>query len=275
MRCPSIFYPSPWPAASIAGAFSTVRSVPLPRFLLGQAVGAAPASPGRRHSLRHRAGGGRADRVSAHGLVRAPRRLVRRATTQVFTYSLPAGSSRRLAYRSAPSVNHPLTIVAQSLVQLETDLASQRRDHCAMKRAQLLGVAIAGVCGLGRLFRRHEPRQHASPPSSGRKCKPTPRRCWWPRTKSASARSPAPENFRWQDWPQNAVSPQYIQRSARPERDQRFDGAVARAPMLPGEPVTAAEAREGRRRAACWPRSCRPACAPSRRASRRRRRRAA
>ena len=60
----------------IAGAFATIRSVPLPRFLLGPGVGTAAAPAGRRHSLRHRAGGRCADGVSADHLVRAPRRLV-------------------------------------------------------------------------------------------------------------------------------------------------------------------------------------------------------
>ena len=47
-----------------------------------------------------------------------------------------------------------------------------------------------------------------------------------------------PENFRWQDWPQSALSPSYIQRSARPNAIKDLAGSVARAPMLPGEPVT-------------------------------------
>ena len=48
-----------------------------------------------------------------------------------------------------------------------------------------------------------------------------------------------PENFRWQDWPQTALSPSYIQRSARPNAVTDLTGAVARTPMLPGEPITA------------------------------------
>jgi pilus assembly protein CpaB len=47
------------------------------------------------------------------------------------------------------------------------------------------------------------------------------------------------ENFRWQDWSQSSVGPQYIQRSARPNAISDFADAVARSPMLPGEPITA------------------------------------
>ena len=47
-----------------------------------------------------------------------------------------------------------------------------------------------------------------------------------------------PENFRWQDWPPDRHQPSYIQRNARPNAINDFTGAVARAPMLPGEPVT-------------------------------------
>jgi pilus assembly protein CpaB len=82
------------------------------------------------------------------------------------------------------------------------------------------------------------------------------------------------ENFRWQDWSQSSVGPQYIQRSARPNAISDFAGAVARSPMLPGEPITAlklVKAGDG----GVLARSCRPACGPSRRASRRRRRRVA
>jgi len=50
-----------------------------------------------------------------------------------------------------------------------------------------------------------------------------------------------PESFRWQDWPKNAVGPGYVQRNARPEAIKDLTGSIARAPMLPGEPVTAAK----------------------------------
>ena len=47
-----------------------------------------------------------------------------------------------------------------------------------------------------------------------------------------------PESFRWQDWPQAASSPSYIQRGVRPNAISDLSGAVARSPMLPGEPIT-------------------------------------
>ncbi|WP_375284908.1 Flp pilus assembly protein CpaB [Marinicauda pacifica] len=42
----------------------------------------------------------------------------------------------------------------------------------------------------------------------------------------------------WQPWPEEAMSPGYITQSARPAAIEEFSGAVARAPMAQGEPVT-------------------------------------
>jgi pilus assembly protein CpaB len=47
-----------------------------------------------------------------------------------------------------------------------------------------------------------------------------------------------PDNFRWQDWPQGSVPPAYIQKSQKPDAIKNLNGSVARAPLLPGEPVT-------------------------------------
>ena len=107
-----------------------------------------------------------------------------------------------------------------------------------MKRAQLLGVAIAGVCGLGAFFgvmslvnkprqgrpgRGHD--QHHSGPGGQDRHRPRPDhdRGELPLAGLAAER----------------VSPSYVQRSARPNAIKDLVGAVARSPMLPGEPVTA------------------------------------
>jgi pilus assembly protein CpaB len=46
------------------------------------------------------------------------------------------------------------------------------------------------------------------------------------------------DSFRWQDWPQSAVNASYVQRSTRPNAIKDLTGAIARAPLLAGEPVT-------------------------------------
>src|SRR5262245_47325434 len=107
-----------------------------------------------------------------------------------------------------------------------------------MKRAQLLGIAIAAICGLAAFF--------GVMSLIGKPTKIVREEVTTNITQVLVARSEiglgqitGPESFRWQDWPQNAVSPNYIQRGARPNAVKDLENSVARAPMLPGEPVTA------------------------------------
>jgi pilus assembly protein CpaB len=107
-----------------------------------------------------------------------------------------------------------------------------------MKRAQLLGVAIASACGLAAFF--------GVMSLVNKPTKVVREEVTTNTTQVLVARSEiglgsitGPESFRWQDWPQNAVSPSYIQRSARPNAIKDLENSVARAPMLPGEPITA------------------------------------
>jgi pilus assembly protein CpaB len=107
-----------------------------------------------------------------------------------------------------------------------------------MKRAQLLGVAIAGVCGLGALF---GVMSLISKPTRVVKEEVTTNitQVLVARTEIGLGQITGPESFRWMDWPQNAVSPSYIQRANRPNAMEELKDSVARAPMLGGEPVTA------------------------------------
>src|SRR5215467_14642408 len=105
-----------------------------------------------------------------------------------------------------------------------------------MKRAQLLGVAIAGVCGLGAFFG-----------VMGLLNKPTrvvKEEVATNTTQVLAARAEfglgQSESFRWLDQPQNAVNPGYMQRANRPNAMEELRDTVARAPKLVGEPVTAA-----------------------------------
>lgn len=45
-------------------------------------------------------------------------------------------------------------------------------------------------------------------------------------------------HFRWQTWPRDAVSPSFITRQHGPAVMRELTGAVARAPILTGEPIT-------------------------------------
>lgn len=106
-----------------------------------------------------------------------------------------------------------------------------------MNRAQLLGIAIASVCGLGAFVGVRslveQPQTVVREEVSTNLAQVLVARADIPLGNSIT-----PESFRWQDWPTNALGPNYIQRSARPNAIKDLVGAVARAPMLPGEPVT-------------------------------------
>lgn len=109
-----------------------------------------------------------------------------------------------------------------------------------MKRGQLLGVAIAALCGLGafygvlklvnkpaRIITQEAPVNMAQVLVA--------------KTDVGLGQITDSGSFRWQDWPQSALSPSYIQRSTRPNAITDMAGSVARAPLLPGEPITSSK----------------------------------
>ena len=48
-------------------------------------------------------------------------------------------------------------------------------------------------------------------------------------------------SFRWQDWPKEALNQSFVTASDRPSAMQEFTGAIARVPLLAGEPITASK----------------------------------
>jgi pilus assembly protein CpaB len=106
-----------------------------------------------------------------------------------------------------------------------------------MKRPQLLGVAIAGVCGLGAFFGVMS-LVNRQPTVVREEVQTNTTQVLVAKTEIGLGQITAAENFRWQDWPASSANAQYIQRGARPNAITDFIGAVARAPLLPGEPIT-------------------------------------
>jgi pilus assembly protein CpaB len=107
-----------------------------------------------------------------------------------------------------------------------------------MKRAQLVGVTIAAVCGIGAFFGVmslvNKPQKVVR-----EEVQTDTTQVLVARNEIGLGQTTTPDNFRWQDWPKNAVTPSYVQRSARPNAINDLAGSVARAPMMAGEPVTA------------------------------------
>jgi pilus assembly protein CpaB len=128
-----------------------------------------------------------------------------------------------------------------------------------MRRGQMLGVAIAGLCGLGAFFGVlsliNRPakviREEVTTSTT---------QVLVAKNEIALGRITDADSFRWQDWPQGAIGAGYVQRSARPDAIKELAGTVARAPLMAGEPVTVAKlvrAGEGGVLAAILPRGMR------------------
>lgn len=105
-----------------------------------------------------------------------------------------------------------------------------------MKRAQLLGIGVAGGAGLLAFVAMQASNQ---PPPE-----PVVQEVQLDRTEVLVAKDDIQlgqiteeGNFRWQTWPRDAISPSYITQSGgTTTRD--LAGSIARAPVLAGEPIT-------------------------------------
>jgi pilus assembly protein CpaB len=105
-----------------------------------------------------------------------------------------------------------------------------------MKRAQIIGIAVAGVCGLGSFLLMK---------SIVNKPREIQREVHTDAAEVLVARSDIPlgtvttdASFRWQAWPQDAVPPGAMTRRDEGNSSQELAGGIARAPILAGEPIT-------------------------------------
>ncbi|HWK37870.1 MAG TPA: Flp pilus assembly protein CpaB [Hyphomicrobium sp.] len=103
-----------------------------------------------------------------------------------------------------------------------------------MKRAQLIGITIAGGAGLLAFLLM---RSLVSAPAA-----PTQIAVHVNATEVLVARRNIPvgeitkrADFRWQTWPTDAVTPSFVTKN---DGDELVADAIARAPLLEGEPVT-------------------------------------
>lgn len=107
-----------------------------------------------------------------------------------------------------------------------------------MKRGQILGVAIAGICGLGA-FIGVKSIVTKPPTVVTQEVTTNMAQVLVAKTEIGLGHIVSSENFRWQDWPQSAVNSSHILKGTRPNAVSDLTGAVARAPMLPGDPIYA------------------------------------
>ena len=85
-----------------------------------------------------------------------------------------------------------------------------------MKRAQLLGVAIAGVCGLGALFGVMSLIGNKQTKVVREEVTTNTAQVLVARNEIGLGQAVGPESVRWVDWPQSGVNPGHILRSNRP-----------------------------------------------------------
>ncbi len=107
-----------------------------------------------------------------------------------------------------------------------------------MKRAQLIGIAVAGVCGLGAFFLA---KNIVSKPKEIRvESQSNTTEVLVARANIGLGQIASESSFRWQSWPQDAVPPGAVSRSAGGSSSgmRPFVGSIARTPILMGEPIT-------------------------------------
>ncbi len=106
-----------------------------------------------------------------------------------------------------------------------------------MKKAQLIGISVAGVAGVLAFV------------MMGSMLKPPPKpmtedkvvdavKVLVAKTDIELGTVATDQSFRWQDWPKDAISPTFVTSTSKPQALQEFSGRVARTPILQGEPIT-------------------------------------
>jgi pilus assembly protein CpaB len=106
-----------------------------------------------------------------------------------------------------------------------------------MKRAQVLGMAIAGVCGIGA-FVGVKSLVNRQPTVIKEEVTTNMTQVLVAKTEIGLGQMVAPDNFRWQEWPQANVNSNYVQRYTRPNAIGELTGAYARSTLGPGDPIT-------------------------------------
>lgn len=105
-----------------------------------------------------------------------------------------------------------------------------------MKRAQLIGIAVAGVCGLGAFFLMKS--IVAKPREIQREVHTNSAEVLVARADMGLGTLATEASFRWQAWPDGAVPAGAVTRSSGGNPIKDFAGGIARAPILAGEPIT-------------------------------------
>ena len=105
-----------------------------------------------------------------------------------------------------------------------------------MKRAQIIGIAVAGVCGLASFFLMksivNKPREIQ------REVHTAAAEVLVARSDISLGTVTTDGSFRWQVWPEDAVPAGAVTRQGDSNAARELAGGIARVPILAGEPIT-------------------------------------
>jgi pilus assembly protein CpaB len=105
-----------------------------------------------------------------------------------------------------------------------------------MKRAQLIGIAVAGVCGLGAFYMMKS--IMSTPREIQREVHTDSAEVLVARADMGLGHVASEASFRWQAWPQDGVPQGAITRRSGGNPMHDLAGGIARVPIMAGEPVT-------------------------------------
>ncbi|MFT5502230.1 MAG: pilus assembly protein CpaB [Woeseiaceae bacterium] len=106
-----------------------------------------------------------------------------------------------------------------------------------MKRAQLLGIGIAGIAGIAA-FVGMQSIVRQPPPKLIVKEQINSTQVLVAQTSIGLGSVANEANFRWQEWPKKAVNPSFITHELRPNAMRELRGSIARSSLLKDEPIT-------------------------------------
>lgn len=106
----------------------------------------------------------------------------------------------------------------------------------AMKRAQLIGIAVAGVCGLGAFMLMNSIVN--KPREIQKEVHTNSSEVLVARADMGLGALATESSFRWQLWPQEAVPAGAVTRISGGSPMKDFSGGIVRAPIMAGEPIT-------------------------------------
>lgn len=105
-----------------------------------------------------------------------------------------------------------------------------------MKRAQIITLAIAGLASLGAVVGIKSLTK--APPPVKVEVKSNLTEVLVAKAEIGLGAQATESSFKWQSWPQDALTPNLIDRKRSPNAMREFAGGIARVPIYPGEPIS-------------------------------------